>query len=150
MYRNIKIDQLINSLQEFNRDIYQFLQEIIRKNENEIADLNSQIQLKETGENAIGISIMNYAPYAPLTIEIKKQKGQRTDIVNLTDTEDFINSFYIEIGNESFEIKANDWKTEELKEKYGEEILGLNEENIHDVIWIYIYPYLIEKLNEKL
>lgn len=111
---------------------------------------NAEEQLYDQGINNLGIDIMNYRPYSPLTIAIKEEKGQPTNRVTLRDEGDFESSFYLEVGDRQFEIKASDFKTESLIEKYGRQILGLTDENIAKLIWDYIYPDLIEKAKSLL
>lgn len=118
------------------------IQQIILDNESYIVDMNAEIQLYEQGINNLGVDIADYAPYSPLTIEIKQSKGQPTNRVTLRDEGDFESSFFLEVGNTQFEIKASDWKTEELIQMYGRQILGLTDENIYVLIWQYIYPDL--------
>lgn len=125
-----------------------YIQRIITDNEAYIVDMNAEIQLYEEGVNRLGVSIMDYAPYRPLTIAIKEEKGQPTNRVTLRNTGDFESSFYIEVGDRQFEIKASDWKTEALIKKYGRQILGLTDENILSLIWDYIYPDLMKKAKE--
>jgi hypothetical protein len=115
-----------------------------------IIDANADEQLFEKGINSLGVSIMDYMPYAPLTIFIKEQKGQPTDRVTLRDEGDFESSFYLEVGDKQFEIKASDFKTEDLIKKYGRQILGLTDENITELIWQYIYPDLLNKTKNVL
>lgn len=115
-----------------------------------ILDANSEDQLFEQGINRLGVDIMDYAPYSPLTIEIKEEKGQPTDRVTLRDYGDFESSFFLEVNDTQFEIKASDFKTEELIKKYGKEILGLTNENIAKLIWQYIYPDLLEKVKKTI
>ena len=115
-----------------------------------IIDANAEEQLYEQGINNLGIDIMDYRPYSPLTIAIKEEKGQPTNRVTLRDEGDFESSFYLEVGDRQFEIKASDFKTESLIEKYGRQILGLTDENIAKLIWDYIYPDLIEKAKSLL
>lgn len=115
-----------------------------------IIDANAEEQLYEQGINNLGIDIMDYRPYSPLTIAIKEEKGQPTNRVTLRDEGDFESSFYLEVGDRQFEIKASDFKTEGLIKKYGRQILGLTDENISKLIWDYIYPDLIEKAKSLL
>lgn len=122
-----------------------FIRRIILDNEAYIIDMNAQEQLYERGINRLGVKISDYAPYAPLTIEIKKAKGQPTNRVTLRDEGDFESSFHLEVGDTQFEIRASDPKTEELIKKYGRQILGLTDENLEELIWNYIYPELLDK-----
>lgn len=122
-----------------------WLQQIIWDNEAYIIDMNAEEQLFEQGINRLGVDIMDYAPYSPLTIAIKEEKGQPTNRVTLRDTGDFETSFFLEVGDKQFEIKAADFKTEDLIKKYGRQILGLTTENIGALIWQYIYPDLLKQ-----
>ena len=115
-----------------------------------IIDANAEEQLFEQGVNRLGVSIMDYAPYSPVTIAIKEAKGQPTNRVTLRDEGDFQSSFYLEVGDKQFEIKAADWKTEELIKKYGRQILGLTDENIKILIWHYIFPDLITEAKKTI
>lgn len=135
---------------ENNINSGKWVQQIIYDNEAYIVDLNAEEQLYEQGVNNLGVSISDYAPYSPVTIEIKKAKGQPTNRVTLRDEGDFESSFFLEVGQNQFEIKASDWKTEELMKKYGRQILGLTNENIEKLIWDFIYPDLLSKLKNEL
>lgn len=122
-----------------------WLQQIIWDNDAYIIDMNAEEQLFEQGINRLGVDIMDYAPYSPITIAIKELKGQPTNRVTLRDTGDFEESFFLEVGDKQFEIKAADYKTEGLIKKYGRQILGLTTENIGELIWQYIFPDLLEQ-----
>jgi len=146
------ITDLRDRVVKVNEDLTsgKMIQNIIQENEAAIIDMNAQEQLFESGENSLGVSIASYAPYSPITIEIKKMKGQPTNRVTLRDEGDFESSFYLVISDKQFEIKASDWKTEELVEKYGSSILGLTKENIASLTWDYIYPELMDTLKKEL
>jgi len=144
------ITDLIKRVKEFNDGLTSglYISEIILKNEAFIIDMNATDQLFNQGVNNLGVSIDDYMPYSPYTIEIKKLKGQPYNRVTLHDEGDFEESFFLEVGNEKFEVKAADFKTLDLIKKYGRQILGLTEENISELIWKYIYPELEEKRNK--
>ena len=144
------IDNLRQRVTEFNELLQsgRLIQSIILENEYIITDMNSEDQLYEQGINRLGVNIMDYAPYSPLTIEIKKEKGQPYNRVALRDEGGFEQSFYVEADTQQFTIKAADWKTEDLIQRYGRQILGLTEENKIILIWEYIYPELKAKTKE--
>lgn len=144
------IDNLRQRVTEFNELLQsgRLIQSIILENEYIITDMNSEAQLYEQGINRLGVNIMDYAPYSPLTIEIKKEKGQPYNRVTLRDEGDFEHSFYVEADTQQFTIKAADWKTEDLIQRYRRQILGLTEENKIILIWEYIYPELKAKTKE--
>lgn len=141
------INELKRRVTTFNDGITSglYVRQILQDNEAYIIDMNAEIQLYEQGVNNLGVNIMDYAPYAPLTIAIKKQKGQPTNRVTLRDTGDFYSSFYLEINDAQFEVKAADDKTDSLMRKYGRQILGLTDANIASLIWDYIYPDIMDK-----
>ena len=140
----------INGLKTFENSIAKLIQEIILDNESVIVELNSEEQLYEQGINTYGVKISDYQPYTEVTIEEKKMKGQPTNRVTLRDEGDFENSFSIRITSTYFQIIAGDWKVEELTKKYGDEILGLTDENILELSWQYIYPELSRILKNYL
>ena len=146
------IQDLRNRVATFNNGVSsgEYIQQIIWDNDAYIVDMNAQEQLYEQGINRLGVDIMDYAPYSPVTIEIKKALEQPTNRVTLRDEGDFESSFFLEVGDKQFEIKASDFKTEDLIKKYGRQILGLTKENIAVLIWQYIYPDLMEKAKNVL
>lgn len=147
-----KIDDLLKRVVKFNDELTsgRLVQKIIWDNEAYIIDMNAEEQLFEQGVNRLGVSIMDYAPYSPVTIAIKEAKGQPTNRVTLRDEGDFQSSFYLEVGDKQFEIKASDFKTEDLIKKYGRQILGLTDENISILIWKYIFPDLMAETKKQI
>lgn len=147
-----QITDLRNRVANFNEALTsgRLIQNIIWDNEAYIVDLNAEEQLYEQGINRLGVEIADYAPYSPVTIAIKEAKGQPTNRVTLRDEGDFESSFFLEVGDKQFEIKASDFKTEDLTRKYGRQILGLTDENIAILIWQYIYPDLINEAKTQI
>lgn len=138
------IDALIDNLETFRQGMQDgtYVRSIVERNAREIEMLNADDQLYDRGVNSLGTEIMSYRPYAPLTVSIKKQKGQPYSRVTLRDTGDFHRSFTVEAGPESFVITATDRKTQELAEKYGREIFGLTPDNLSYVSASIVYPEL--------
>ena len=111
-----RITDLRKRVADFNEALTsgRIIQNIIWDNEAYIVDLNAEEQLFEQGINRLGVEISDYAPYSPVTIAIKEAKGQPTNRVTLRDEGDFESSFYLEVGDKQFEIKASDFKAEDL------------------------------------
>lgn len=141
------IDDLKKRVMMFNDGLTsgEFIKDIVEENEAFIVELNSEEQLFEKGITSTGVSIADYAPYSEVTVEIKRQKGQPVNRVTLRDEGDFHASFAIKADNEQFEIVANDWKVKDLTLYYGDEILGLTDDNIVVVARDFVYPELMEK-----
>ncbi len=144
------IQSMINALRDFRQRKDFYVLECVRENEAVVIDANAEEQLFERGENRLGVSIADYQPYSPVTVEEKRLRGQPYNRVTLRDTGDFESSFYIRYMDDGFEITASDWKTDDLVRKYGREIFGLNRENLDDLARSYILPFLREKLVETI
>ena len=93
-----------------------------------IIELNTKNQLYDKGVNSQGESI---GSYSSRTKQIKTEKGQITDHVTLLDTGAFYESFKVFLSGSDLVVSANTIKdTDDLIEKYGKEILGLNEDSL--------------------
>lgn len=136
-----RITNLINNLETFLEQIPFSMEAATTEAEETIIDMNIS-QLYDRGERRDGLPVKPY--YVPATVAIKKKKGQRTDHVTLRDTFEFQMSFYVQYYNDGFEIKADDWKTERLKNKYGEEILGLQDKMVTILLENFYLPRLLE------
>lgn len=143
-----KLDELIERLKTLPERLNETMVQVIKENETTIVELNSEEQLFEQGINRAGVPIASYAPYSPITIQIKKEKGQPYNRVTLRDEGDFEQSFFIEFTDTGFEIKASDWKAESLIVGYGEEIIGLTDDNLRELIINYILPELRKTVKE--
>lgn len=144
------IEDKIEALTAFKEKIFSFTKDIVLDNEHIIADMNARVQLYEQGINSEGDKIADYAPYRPVTVQIKLMKGQPTNRVTLYDEGDFHASFRVIASDISFLIDATDYKTEKLLDKYGEQILGLTDDNLNELVWEYIYPELMNNLKTLL
>lgn len=136
-------------VRDFQRDIPDLIRVVCEENAHILVEMNADQQLYDEGIDTRGISIDSYAPYSPLTIQIKEQKGQPTDRVTLRDTGAFEGSIYIQFTADQMTFAASDWKTEELILKYGETILGLTSENQSEFGQRYIKPALREILKVR-
>ena len=102
------------------------INEIIPQVENDIVTMQKDRIF--SGKYVDGTEIIPEYSYA--TLDFKLRKKQPTDRVTLFDT----GSFYNQIFAESYDgkeviIDSTDDKSGELKEKYGEQIFGLTNEN---------------------
>lgn len=94
---------------------------IIRQNESIALDLNTN-QLFE-GKDSENSDIV--PPYSPLTVKIKKFKGQPSDRVTLKDEGEFYQKFTLLAEKFPVLFDSASFKTPKLTEKYGSEIFGL-------------------------
>lgn len=114
-----------------------------------ITDTNANEQLYEQGVNALGVPIDSYAPYRPYTITMKKIKNQPYDRVTLRDTGEFERDFRVIVGQNEFIVTSDDWKTEELMEKYGK-IFGLTPKNMGRLSREIVLPDLLLRIRNEL
>jgi len=94
--------------------------------ENMMIDLN--IKQMDEGFRADDTTIE--PEYTANTVEIKKSKGQPYNRVTLQDTGEFKMNMKIKSSNSKAEILSSDSKSDELQEKYGKAIFGLNDEHL--------------------
>ena len=140
------LNDLLGRVKTFNEGLTggTYIAEIIERNDWQIIGWNADDQLYDKGITATGVSIWDYAPYSPVTIQYKQEEGQPYDRVTLRDTGEFHQSFYLQIDNEKFAFDAEDWKTRELLRQYGDEIMGLTDYNIQRLEDEILLPELMK------
>ncbi len=143
--------KLVNNV--INLDINEILSELwldvsIQKT---ILDLNREDQLFDKGIDSLGISLESIGgAYSPVTVQIKRSKGQPTDRVTLKDTGDFYETFRIKVGPTFFDIDADPKKDEtDLFVEWGEDILGLTDESL-EILQDILLPLIINKINGEI
>ena len=102
-----------------------------------ITDLNTKVQLSDQGEDSEGKKLASIGGgYAPSTVRIKRIKRQPTNRVTLKDTGDFYSSFDVKVeSNADFTIEADTTKgSYDLTERYGDNLVGLQKENVESVM----------------
>ena len=114
----------------------------------EIIKMNTNDQLYELGIDSKGKSL---GEYSPITIIYKRSRGERFDHVTLFDEGDFYESFTVKVNNKGFEIDADDVKSSDtaLFDVYGEDVLGLTDENmkyLREIVLERYKKYLYERI----
>lgn len=113
------------------------------KFQNLVVELNTQEQLFNKGEDSTGRKLSDIGgDYSPVTMEMAKEVGRpkksESDI-NLHDTGEFYKSFSVTPFVGGFEIDADPIKDDtNLFTEWGENIVGLNEENLQLITDEYI------------
>ncbi|SNC62276.1 hypothetical protein SAMN06265337_0638 [Hymenobacter gelipurpurascens] len=136
-----RLDELARGLQRLPQALELATEQVVRDNTAFLEDANTE-QLSQ-GKDSTGKDIT--PEYADLTRTLKEIKGQPTDRVTLRDKGDFYTSIVANLGGKQFEMVATDPKSDELQEKYGEEILGLTEDTLEEFRQDYVKPELLEK-----
>ena len=140
----MEFDECINQAINFFENIDEILFQITKEQETQDFLIEVlQDQLFTTGEDGDGLSL---GDYSPVTIKIKRAKGQPTDRITLKDTGEFYRSYMIEAFEGGFIVDADGQKspTDNLFVSYGDDILKPNEETI-TLITEYYEPKLLER-----
>lgn len=128
----------------------ELLENIIRDKEDVIVSAIADDQLYRRGINGMDEKIMDYMPYKPKTIQIKKKKGQPTTRVTLRDTGAFHEAMLVVFDSEGFYVTSSDPKTPDLIEKYGEAIFRLTDKNFTRIVRSHIRKELIRNLKKAI
>lgn len=147
---NATLRNLEYCLRAFKDSLPMLLEDIVRDKEDVIVSAIADDQLYRRGINGRGEKIMDYAPYAPKTIQNKKRKGQPTTRVTLRNTGAFHESMYVVFDSEGFYITASDEKTQGLVEKYGEKIFRLTDKNFTRIIRSHVRKELTKRLKRAI
>lgn len=125
------IEKIIEALSELTPEkVEKDLLAIIQKNEAQLVDYNIQQML--AGKKSDGSAIS--PEYTPLTVQIKKAKGQPHDRVTLRDEGDFQRDMFADTKQFPVEIHSQNWKEDKLVQKYGEKIFDLDAENTEEFV----------------
>ena len=103
-----------------------------------------QKQQLAKGEKADGTSTPRYSPK---TIRVREVDGNpvKGERIALYDTGDFWNKMWVLAVNGELEIYSSDGKTEMLLATYGENVLGLTDDNIEH-LFERVIPIIQEKM----
>ncbi len=134
----------IKAIREFEENLNRTIIDTVRDYEAEVIDMNTQ-QL-EKGIYCDGTPIL--PEYTPFTVSLKKERGRVTDRVTLKDEGDFHDAFFVTYGDDYLVLDSRDPKTNKLKNKYGEEIFGLTQDNIKEVTEL-IKPDLLDLFQKQ-
>jgi len=141
-----RLDALAAGLKRLPQVLATTLDQVVRDNATEF-ELDNLEQL-EAGLDATGQRIE--PPYAGLTRELKKQKGQPTDRVTLRDKGDFYRGIVAQVRGQQVENVGTDEKTAALEEKYGPDIVGVSEPHLEDFRQELLLPELQYQTNRTL
>ena len=116
-----------------------------------VIELNTKDQLFDKGENSEGKTLESIGgAYSPFTVSIKQAKGQPTNRVTLFDTGEFYASFVVKPFRGGFTIDADPNKDDtDLFDEWGDEIVGLNDENLQTII-NFFRNAVLEKINNRI
>ena len=105
------------------------------------------------GKNSLDVKLSDIGGgYSDLTLELHPEKQR--DVVNLYDTGEFHKSITVTVDTNLLQLDADPFKTDDngnetdLFEEWGEDIIGLNEENLQQLIEVIKTKLIIEILKQ--
>ena len=145
---NASLRNLAYRLRKFKDDLPTVLEAAIYESEDAIVSAIANDQLYRRGINGKEQKIMDYAPYAPRTIQNKIRKGQPTTRVTLRDTGAFHRSMFVVADEQGFYVTSDDDKVQYLVPKYGDNIFRLTDKNLTRIVKSHIRKVIVKKLKE--
>ena len=116
---------LFDSLNYIKKNLDNFILKAISNTTAQLEEV--QRDQMQVGENAEGNEIGKLRN--PAYAKRKKQKGgiAKLGVVDLKNTGDFYDAIFAKVTSKFIEISSSDSKTNDLEDKYGEIIFGLND-----------------------
>ena len=138
----------ISQLTKIKKNLNRFIGESALRHSNIIEDSITEEQLFEKGIDGLGKSLPSYSP---VTVQLKKLKGQPFDRTTLRDTGEFHSSIKVKLQRDGIKIESDPIKEDtNLLEVYGEEILFLTEENLTEFRNVLLKDDLIKNIRAAL
>jgi hypothetical protein len=115
-----------------------------------IIEMNTQEQLFQKGVDSKGVPLMDIGgDYADVTKGYKSRDNQPYDHITLKDTGDFYRSWTVRILADTIFIEADTIKDgDDLRQRWGNDILGLTDESKQKLINYAIGKYRQHILNK--
>jgi len=126
------------------RDIRKIINRAIVENQEEILDLNiAQLESGKDSNDAY-LDEYEYDSYAKMKKGPPYNSKAPLGIPNLRLEGDFHEGFIMEPDGDDFNITSTDSKTDRLRDKYGDDIFGLNKRNIGEAASLILEDTLKE------
>jgi hypothetical protein len=141
-----KIEDKARAIQDVADNLLQWVRNNVEEHEEYFCD-SAKSMLYDYGLDGKG---NNLGEYAPRTIERKIATGLPYDRVTLRQTGDFYDGMQLVADADGFEVDSEDWKTNKLIDKYGEDITTINEYDIDMYVREELLPFLQDEIKYRL
>ncbi len=122
---------------------------VMSKDENKefVIELNTEEQLFHKGIDSEGVRLEDIGgEYSEYTVFLKQSDNLPADRITLYQTGDFYDTFNVVVEKDGFIIEANTIKGgDDLQDRWGDDILGLTDDSIQELIE-FIIPQVIERV----
>lgn len=141
-------DDALKTVDELRKSINPSIQKAFDDNKDVINDIQANVQMFDRGEKSDGGKIV---PKYSLITKIKKtKKGQPTDRVTLRDTGKFHRTLEVIARDDEVEITTSVDYAKYLFKKYGDDILGIQEEMLEEFVEQYILTEIKKTFDDKI
>lgn len=141
-------DDEIAIIQDIENNISDVIKQTVQKFGFVIVDYNTNKQLDRKGEDSKGKKL--FPKYTKAYARIRVKKGLQVDHVDTHFTGKFHASITVEAREDEFVIRSNVEYDKYLVKKYGEDILGVQEQYLQEFVNNYLHPALKTMINDKL
>ena len=138
-------DKARKKVQELRASINPSIKKAFEDNDLEVKSIQVDKQLFGKGEKADGSMIR--PAYSPITVSIKRKKGQPINRVTLKDSGDFYQSIKVIAKDDELEITTSISYAKYLFKKYGDNVLGIQEELMRDFLEKHILGQIKKDLD---
>lgn len=139
------IKRVRETLAKIEASLYPTLKDVFTQRADVIKGIQTDVQLFSKGEDSQGLTI--HPDYADSTISLKISKGQPTDRVTLKDTGNFYNSIRVIAEQDRLIIETSISYAKFLVDKYGEDILGIQDMEMKEFFLRFIKPEIERNIN---
>jgi len=141
--------ELIEKLKTIEREIPHIVDKTVLDNDNILVDYVVKDQQEDRGIGGTGRSL---GEYSPVTIAIKRLKGQPTSHITGRDTGRMHRTSHVRLRNHKFSVEhTGEDYMEEFEERYEDENpYDITEDNLDDFIIHFIEPDLIKGIQRIL
>lgn len=134
------IREVVNTVRSIEHAINPTIQDVFTRFDNLIKEIQTDDQLFDKGIKSTGLSIT--PSYAVSTIQRKIKKNQPFDRVTLRDTGLYYESIEVDAQDDQLIISTNLFYAKFLRDRYGDDVLGLTAENLKELLDQLVIPKL--------
>ncbi len=141
-------EKKIKAVKQFQKRTDEIVLDAIEEQKHIVFAMNFHDQLDQDGVNSDNVQLQSYNPYSPAYLKRKQQQRKYRGYVDLRQEGNFAQSGKLNRRPKEIEIDNTDFKKDYLVGMYGEEILGLTDDNLEIMKEEFVQPKLVEELRK--
>ena len=145
----LNLSNKIKILRGVNTSLDTIIRKAVESSEDAYIDFVKNKQMYELGIDGNGESL---GQYSPLSVSIKKSKGQRYDHITLLDTGEFYEKIKFSVSDSFFEVDSSGRIKEDgdILDRWSEDVFKLTEENKEKWIKNFLNPIIKKEIKKCL